>query len=254
MRFTLVGTGTTIPAADRGPAGFLLEEGDAQVLVDGGTGTIQRLARMGVDARGLAGGVYSHLHVDHCGDLVPLLFTMRVGIDRTREADYPIWGGAGLRAYFDQLVALYPGWLYSKRYSVPIHELPLEGPGRAELPGGVLLETLPARHGASALHLRFTGRDGFTVVFSGDTGWSDNLVTLAQGADVLVCECAMREAGLYDEHLCPDEVAALVDQARPRRTVLTHLYPDVDVSAAIERVRSTGCPVERGYDGQVLTP
>jgi ribonuclease BN (tRNA processing enzyme) len=254
MRFTLVGTGTTVPAADRGPAGFLVEEGGARVLVDGGTGTVQRLARLGVDARDLDGGVFSHLHVDHSGDLVPILFTMRVGIDRIRERDYPLWGGEGLATFVERLKELYPNWLVSKRYTVPVTELSLSGAGRAELPGGVLLETLPAKHGASALHLRFTGRDGFTVVFSGDTGWSDNLVTLARGADVLVCECAMREAGLYDEHLCPDEVAAIVDAARPRRTVLTHLYPDVDVESALARVRSTGCPVERGSDGQVLTP
>jgi ribonuclease BN (tRNA processing enzyme) len=224
------------------------------VLVDGGSGTIQRLARHGVDARRLDGGVYSHRHVDHCGDLVPLLFTMRVGIDVPRTRDYPIWAGEGFRRYFDALQGVYPTWLTTERYGVPITELPLDGPGAAELPGGVRLDTLPAVHGHGALHLAFTGRDGFRVVFSGDTAYSDNLAALARGADVLVTECAVAAQDPWMSHMSPDDVAAVVDAARPKRVVLTHLYPEVDPEAALRRVRSTGIPVERGFDGQVLTP
>ncbi|MFZ5479175.1 MAG: MBL fold metallo-hydrolase [Myxococcota bacterium] len=254
MRFVLLGTGTTLPDGDRGPAGFLVEDGDARVLVDGGSGTIQRLARHGVDARRLDGGVYTHRHVDHCGDLVPLLFTMRVGIDVPRHRDYPIWAGEGFVAYFAQLAALYPGWLTTDRYGVPITELPLDGPGAAVLPGGTRLDTLPAKHSQGALHLGFTGTDGFRVVFSGDTGYSDNLAKLARGADVLVTECGVSRPDPWMSHLTPEDVTAIVDAARPKRVVLTHLYPDVDPDGALRRVRSTGIPVERGFDGQVLTP
>lgn len=253
MRFVVLGSGTTLPDAARGPAGFLVESGGARVLVDGGSGTIQRLARHGVDARDLDGGVYSHRHLDHCGDLAPLLFTLRVGGAKPRTRDYPIWAGAGFAAYLDDLERLYPGWLRTDRYGVPVTELPLDGPGAALLPGGVRLDTLPANHGQGALHLRFTDPGGGSVVFSGDTGWSDHLVALATGADVLVCECAAVEPSAHD-HLNPDEVAALVARARPKRVVLTHLYPDVDPEWALGRVRSTGVPVERGSDGQVLTP
>lgn len=253
MRFVVLGSGTTLPDAERGPAGFLVESDGARVLVDGGSGTIQRLARHGVDARDLDGGVYSHRHLDHCGDLAPLLFTLRVGIDKPRTRDYPIWAGAGFAAYLGELERLYPGWLRTDAYGIPVSELPLDGPGAARLPGGVRLDTLPAKHGQGALHLKFTGPDGGSVVFSGDTGWSDHLVTLAAGVDVLVTECAATTRSEHD-HLNPDEVAELVDAARPKRVVLTHLYPGVDPARALERVRSTGVPVERGFDGQVLTP
>ncbi len=254
MRFTLIGTGTTVPSAQRGPAGFLVEEGRARVLVDGGTGTLQRLAKMGVDARDLDGGVYSHRHVDHCGDLVPLLFTMRVGIDRPRLRDYPIWAGAGFHDYFEGLRQLYPMWLTSQRYTVPITEMSLETPDGADLPGDVRLDTRPAQHSEGALHLRFTAPGGATVCFSGDTGPSEHLVELARGVDVLVTECAVPGPDEWNSHLWPEAVAELVDAARPRRVVLTHLYPTVDPHDALRRVRSTGIPVERGFDGQVLTP
>lgn len=252
MRFVLLGTGTLVPDAARGPAGFLVEEGDTRVLVDGGSGTLQRLARHGVDARRLDAGVYSHRHLDHCADLAPLLFAMRVGVDVPRTRPYPLWGGTGLAEFLDQLRGVYGTWIVSDRFTVPVTELPLDGPGQADLPGGVRLDTRPARHSAGALHLGFTGRDGFRVVFSGDTGPSEELARLAAGVDVLVTECAAPDKDPWDAHLGPDDVAAVVDAARPRRVVLTHLYPGVDPAQALARVGRVGVPVEIGVDGQVL--
>jgi ribonuclease BN (tRNA processing enzyme) len=252
VRFVLLGTGTLVPDADRGPAGFLVEDGATRILVDGGSGTLQRLARHGVDARDLDGGVYSHRHLDHCGDLAPLLFTLRVGADRPRRRDYPLWGGEGLREFLTGLRDVYGHWIASDHFDVPVVELPLDGPGHAELPGGVRLDTLPARHSAGALHLRFTGTDGFTVVFSGDTGPNENLARLSDGVDLLVSECAAVERDPWDSHLSPDDVAAIVDAARPRRVVLTHFYPGCDREAARKTVARCGVPVEIGVDGQVV--
>lgn len=253
MRFTVLGSGTTVPDAARGPAGFLVEAGGARILVDGGTGTIGRLAARGVDARALDGGVYSHRHVDHCGDLVPLLFSMKVGPESPRRRDYPIWAGVGFSGFLAGLEGVYGSWIRSEHWKVAVHELPLDGPGRAELPGGVLLETRPAVHSAGALHLRFS-KGGFSVVFSGDTGPSPALAELARGVDVLVTECAVAAPDAWNSHLCPSDVAALVDTARPRRVVLTHLYPSVDPDEALATVRRVGVPVERAVDGTELTP
>lgn len=252
MRFTLVGTGTTVPDADRGPAAFLVESDGARILVDGGTGTIRRLASLGVDARMLDGGVYSHRHVDHCGDLVPLLFTMKVGPERARNRDYPIWAGAGFGDFLRGLEGVYGSWIQSESWRAVVTELPLDGLGTARLPGGVRLDTRPAAHSAGALHLAFTGPDGFRVVFSGDTGPSPALAELSRDADVLVTECAVPTPDAWNSHLCPAEVAALINAARPKRVVLTHLYPMVDPEEALAVVRATGVPVERGYDGQVI--
>ena len=250
MKFTLLGTGTTVPDVDRGPTGFLLQAGGAALLIDGGSGTLQRLKKAGVDARDLDGGIYSHRHVDHTGDLVPLLFTLRVGMERPRTRDYPIFAGEGFSAFLDGLVQVYGHWIQGERWSTPITELPLDGPGVALLPGGILLKTLPANHSAGALHLRFE-HDGKAVVFSGDTGPSANLARLAQGADLLVCECAEPKPVEWG-HLCPSEVAEIVTESRPKRVLLTHFYPGVDEAEALRVVGATGVPVSRAFDGQVV--
>ncbi len=250
MTFWVLGSGTTLLDGERGPAGFLLEDKDTRLLIDGGSGTLHRLKMAGVDAHQLDAGVYSHLHLDHCGDLAPILFTQRVA---RRKRDYPIWGGTGLVTLLEALRTAYGPWMEGSSWSPVVTELPLDGPGQASLPGGVVLDTLPANHSAGALHLRFTTPAGATVVFSGDTGPSENLVELARGVDLLVCECAFAVPHPGIPHLWPEAVAEIVEASRPRRVVLTHFYPEVDEKRALEVVGRCGVPVERAHDVQAFS-
>ena len=250
MRFTILGSGTLVPDPARAPAGFLLQSEGRDMLVDGGSGTLGRLVALGLDPRKLDGGIYSHRHIDHTGDLVSLLFSMRVGIDLLRSRHYPIWAGRGFQAHLNRLISVYGHWIVSPDYRVQVTELPLDGPGHAQLPGGVRLDTLPALHSEGALHLKFTGPAGDTVVFSGDTGPSDGLISLAIDANLLVCECALGEHEDYPYHLKASDVAAIVAAARPHQVALTHIYPTNDPVAAVARVASTGIPTCHAYDGQ----
>lgn len=247
MRFTALGTGTSVPDPARGPAGFLVTHGAVAWLVDGGSGTLQRCARAGVDPRGLTGGVYSHHHPDHCADLVPLLFAMRVG-PPPRTVDYPIVAGRGFRPFLDGLQTVYGRWIQPGTGQVVLTELPLDGPGAVDLGDGLRLRTAPARHSAGALHLAFEA-DGHRVVFSGDTAPSDALAELAQGADLLVCECAGSDAEPVPGHLWPGAVAELASAARPASLWLTHLYPHVDPAQAVATVAATGIATRHAADG-----
>ena len=252
FRFTVLGSGTSVPDAARGPAGFLVAWNEHRWLVDGGSGTLQRCMRAGTDPRTLAGGFYSHHHPDHCGDLVPLLFSMRVG-PPPRSADYPIVAGRTFAAFFDRLQAAYGRWIDPGAGRVRIHELSLEGPDRFETPEGLVVRTAPANHSAGALHLRFEA-DGHAVVFSGDTAWSDTLVPLAAGADLLVCECAGSDESPVDGHLAPSEVRRVAEAARPGAVWLTHLYPSVDPDLAVQTVAASGVPTRRAEDGDTFAP
>lgn len=245
MRLTVLGSGTSVPDPARGPCGLLVQTDDGAWLVDGGSGTLQRCARAGVDPRTLQGGVYSHHHPDHCADLVPLLFAMRVG-PPPRVEDYPIWAGRGFLDFFEGLKGTYGRWIEPGRGAVQIRELSLDTEDVADL-GGPTLRTRPANHSAAALHLRFEA-DGAAIVFSGDTGPSDALAELARDADLLVCECACPDDAPIEGHLTPSQVAAIVDAAQPREVWLTHFYPNVVAQEAVATVARTGVAVRRAAD------
>ena len=245
MRLTVLGSGTSVPDPQRGPCGLLLEAGPRSFLIDGGSGTLQRCAKAGIDPRKLSGGLYSHYHPDHCADLVPLLFAMRVG-PPPRTSDYPIWAGRGFGEFFSRLQGAWGKWLDPGEGAVQIHELSLDGPDEADL-DGLILRTRPANHSASALHLRLES-EGRAVVFSGDTGPSEHLVELARDADLFVCECAASDEAPLESHLTPSAVAAIVDAARPLEVWLTHFYPGTQPTDAIATVARTGVAVRRASD------
>ncbi|MFV0457438.1 MAG: MBL fold metallo-hydrolase [Actinomycetales bacterium] len=93
-----------------------------------------------------------------------------------------------------------------------------------------------------ALGFRFDTEDG-SVVFSGDTGPSENLIELASGADILVHEVidplwveqllpSPRTAGqeglyrhLLDAHTTIEQVGPVAEQAGVSTLVLSHLVP-----------------------------
>lgn len=243
MRFTVLGSGTSQPDPDRGPAGFAVTTAAGSWWVDGGSGTLQRSMRAGIDPLTLRGGVYSHHHPDHAADLVPLLFARRVAGTAT---PYPIHAGVGFAALLDRLRHAWGHWI---DVPVEVHELPLDRDSDVQL-DDLRLRTAPAIHSAGALHLRFEA-DGAAVVFSGDTGPSPALTRLARGADLLVCECAGSDADPIPGHLTPRDVAAVVDAARPAAVWLTHLYPQVDPDLAVATVARTGVPTRRADDGDV---
>jgi len=253
MRFTVLGTGSATPDADRGPAGFLVQHGGRSWLVDGGSGTLQRLAKIGVDPRKLDGAVYSHRHPDHCADLVPLLFAMHT--PPARNDDFRVWAGTGFAAYVDQLSAIYEKWITfgnDGRRGAIVREMSLDGPDATDI-GGLKLVTRPAKHSAGALHLRFEA-DGMAFVYSGDTGPSDALVELARGAELLVCECSGSDQRPVEGHMTPSAIADLVARARPREVWLTHLFPHVNAAEAVRTVAKTGVKVRRPNDLQNWEP
>lgn len=244
LRLTVLGSGTAYPSAARAATAFALHAGERTFLVDGGAGTLLRCAQAGIDARALAGGLYTHHHPDHCAELASLLFGFRMPPART--APYPILAGAGFARVLQGLDLAWGRWVARPEGSALV-ELPLEA--SAELDFGPLrVRAAPAAHGAGALHLRVEF-EGVAVVFSGDTGPSEALAELARDADLLVCECASTEAAPLPGHLRASDVADLVCAARPREVWLHHLYPEVDPREALASVAASGAPTRLAADG-----
>lgn len=244
MKLTLLGSGSARADAERGAPALLLQAEGSAWWIDAGSGALRQTARCGVDPVALDGVFVTHRHPDHTTDLAALWFAMRA---EGRSRDLDVWGGEGLAAFCDGLSA---AWGDSVRLRAPaalrVHERSTREP-IAWAAGPLQVRSAPAVHSAGALHLRFEHR-GRAVVFSGDTGPSDALAVLAEGADLLVCECGRAEGTPPGKHLAPSEVADIVARARPREVWLTHLYPAVDAAQAVEIVARTGVKVRRAAD------
>ena len=221
MLLTILGSGTAIPVADRFPASYLVAAPRGPLLVDCGPGALRRLAQAGGDVRELAGVLLTHYHTDHCADLAALLFALRSPVYEGR-APLHVYGAPGLCRLVEKLTEAWP-WLAPRGYELALHEVT---PGRFEA-AGATVDAVPIRHTAQSLGYRI-GAGGGTIAFSGDADECDELVDLARGADVFVCEAATPDGQKLDGHLTPSLAAGYAARAGCRRLVLTHFYPPCD--------------------------
>ena len=89
-----------------------------------------------------------------------------------------------------------------------------------------IIESIPVEHNNESLAYRLTNRNGISVVYSGDTDFSNNLVTLAKEADLLICESAFPDKLKGKGHLTPSLAGKIATMANVRKLLLTHFYPE----------------------------
>jgi ribonuclease BN (tRNA processing enzyme) len=90
--------------------------------------------------------------------------------------------------------------------------------------------TLTARktpHIESSLAYRIES-SGKSLVYSGDTDYSEPLIELAKDADTLIIECSVPDELKVKGHLTPTEVVKIANESRAKKIIISHLYPICD--------------------------
>jgi ribonuclease BN (tRNA processing enzyme) len=224
MRVTILGSGTLVPTGRRGPAGYAVEVDGKILLLDGGTGTLRRLAEARLDYRAIDHIFYTHIHPDHTGDLVPFLFAQRHTPGFTRERDVWVHGPRGFTSFYERLTAVFERWITGDAYAVYVRELWESG---VDL-GGVRVDAVPLRHSVAAVGYRITAPDGAVLAYTGDTDETSAVSELGRDADVLIADCSTPDEAKVEGHLTPGLVGELAAAGRARMVVLSHLYPECD--------------------------
>ena len=232
MRVIILGAGTAIPARRHSPAGIYVRVGGEHLLLDAGPGTLQRLHEIGVTFLQLDSLFLTHFHVDHCLDLVSLLFARRIP-QPARKKPLVIYGPPGLRQLYRQLNAAFHRWLEPRAYRLTFTELD-ETTLRLK---GYTVTAMKMNHSTAALGYRITAR-GKSLAYSGDTDTCRAVVELGREADLLILECSMPDERKVAGHLTPTECGRIAAAANCRHLVLTHFYPvfsGVNIRAGVRR-------------------
>ena len=235
MRVTVLGCSGTFPGPDSPCSGYLVEHDGARLVLDLGNGALGELQRvcglLDVDAVCI-----SHLHADHCLDLVAYSYARRFHPDGT-PPPLAVHGPSGLA---DRIRGAYEAPPDNGLEDVYVFAEYGDGPLRL---GPFTVTTARVEHPVEAYALRVEA-GGRSLVYSGDTAASDGLVGLARGADLLLCEASWASApppppGI---HLTGREAGEHAARAGVGRLVLTHLMPyaDPDVILAEAREGWTG--------------
>ncbi len=221
----------------RGPGGA------APVLLDCGATSQPALRRCGLDPGEIAAVFVSHLHGDHFGGIPFLILD---GQFAGRASPLAVVGPPGTARRLAGLMEdMFPGsWRARRRFAVDVAEL---RPGATVTAAGVQAESFGADHPSGpdgqALALRLT-LGGTVIGYTGDTAWTDALIDVAAGADLLIAEAYYRDKAV-PYHLRHADLVAHAGQLASRRIVLTHM--SADMLDHLDQVR-----FETARDGLVL--
>jgi ribonuclease BN (tRNA processing enzyme) len=220
VRVTVLGSGDAFGSGGRAHSAYLVDFPGGTFLVDCGPTVLQSLKRAGRDPAEIDFVLLSHLHGDHFGG-VPFLF-MEYRYEQPRTRPLAVYGPPETARRVEALFAA----LYEQPARVPspfavnYEEV---RPSMRRTIAGVSVFPFAVPHVPDLVCLSYRLEvAGRSILYSGDSAWTDEFVTQARGVDLFLCECSTYETSL-GIHVSYPEIAARAPDLGCRRLVLTHL-------------------------------
>jgi ribonuclease BN (tRNA processing enzyme) len=245
MRLTIVGSGDAFGSGGRVNTCFRIEAAGRDLLLDCGASSLPALKSRGIDPSGIDAILLSHLHGDHFGGVVFVLMDGHFLGRRTRPL--MIAGPPGTRARLDAALEIFfPGSTgIAWRYPWEVVEIAPRTPSQVL---GFEVETIEVVHrsGSPSTAVRFS--DGKAVLsYSGDTEWTDALLSISRDADLFIVEC-YEHSRAVPGHMSWAKLRDRLADLKARKIMITHMNPSM--LANVEEARAAGVLI--ASDGLVL--
>jgi ribonuclease Z len=270
MRVTLLGTGAPPPVMNRFGPSTLVEAGNEKLVFDAGRGNLQRVVQAKVPLKDVHALFLTHLHSDHVVGISDMLLTG--WLYGRREVPFRVWGPRGTkdmmthleRAFeFDIRIRLYDDRPSPQGIVIFAEDIQQ---GVVYERNGVKVTAFDVDHHpvkpAFGYRIDYGGR---SVVLSGDTRFSENLIRFAQGADVVIHSVAAPEVvqrgrpperakAILDHHTLPEEAGTVFARVQPKLAVFSHIVlPEATEQDLIPPTRKTySGPVQVGEELMVI--
>ena len=236
---TILGCRSGMPANGQPSSGYLVASGAATILLDCGPGIATALGAVAAPDE-LSAVIISHLHLDHCYDLLPVgksLLTRKLRYPQAGDAPQqwadihavPLHVPAGAAAVLERLAALFPvttAPVLDRTFDLAFDVREYQ-PGTRFTVGDMTVTLHQLRHSAPNCGIRVESPDG-CLAYTGDTGVTPELLPLAAGADLLLAEATLTatDHGPHG-HLRAADAARAARDAGAKSLVLSH-FPSAE--------------------------
>jgi ribonuclease Z len=237
IKVTLLGTGTPQPIMERFGASILVQAGNEYLLFDAGRGCLQRLRQINVPYDRIDGLFLTHLHSDHIVGLPDLWLTG--WLISGRQSPLPVFGPAGTA---EMIGYLRKAFAFDIKIRVGDDKKFEEGSKLLvkEITQGVIYE----KNGVKVIAFKVDHHpdipafgyrieyNGHSVVLSGDTRYSENLIRFAKGTDLLVHEVIVAPDTLsksdpkypiFAHHTTVEQAAKVFNEVEPKLAAYSHI-------------------------------
>ena len=237
LTVTLLGTGTPRPDIEHFSQAILVEAGDTKLLFDAGRGATMRLHQIGISSDQIDKVFLTHLHYDHIVGLDDVWLTARLW---QRAEPLKVLGPKGTEEFVEHLRRAYEVDHRVRRrqsgLAMDLGDLWAEEvePGVVYLEGDLKVTAFTVDHGAVKPAFGYRVDYGpRSVVISGDTTYSSNMVVWAKGTDVVIHEVMMASETLLKKnprmqkvekyHSSPKQAGQVLAQIKPKLGILVHM-------------------------------
>jgi ribonuclease BN (tRNA processing enzyme) len=215
-----IGTSDAFGAGGRRQTAILVRGSEGSMLLDCGPTTCTGLADVGVSRNEIDAIAISHFHGDHFGGIP--LFLLGARYEDLRTKPLRIAGPPGIEQRMRDLAVAMSHPFDVPDWSFPIIFQELE-PGVETGIGPAVVRPFAVHHNKDTCPSGFDVEvDDKRVVFSGDTGWFEELPAYVRGADLFICECTYYERD-YEWHFSYKDLERLRGRFDVKRMVITHL-------------------------------
>ena len=231
LKATLLGTGSPPAEIERFGPGTLVVAGTEQLLFDVGRGVAQRLRQLNVSMNDVDALFLTHLHADHTVGMADLWLTTFLD---NRAGPLNLYGPEGTGEMMLNLGRAYQAdrRITSAAAATISHRI---AQGVIYKQNGVTVTAFEVDHAAGSTpafgyRIDYAGR---SLVLSGDTRPSENLVRFARGADVLIHEVIAARPGalaaserakeVVSVHTSPEDAGRIFARVKPKLAVYTHV-------------------------------
>jgi ribonuclease BN (tRNA processing enzyme) len=262
VRITVLGKSPAWQDAGGACTGYLVQDGDATLLLDCGPGVFGRMRGL-VDYVDVGAVLLTHLHADHFLDLVPFASALNYAPRQQPVAVAP-WPGTdhparpalhappGGSAAFAGVCAASGMRAAHIDHAFAVSEYDPGAPLEIE---GLRIRFCPVPHFVPTYAVEVVSSvGGGRFTFSADTAPSPALCDFAAGTDLLLIEATLPRPEREGPrgHLTPQEAGEHGARAGARRVVLTHVSDELDPAWVLEEgARGFGGPVDLAREGAV---
>jgi ribonuclease Z len=237
IKVTLLGTGAPPPLMERFGPSILVHAGSENLLFDAGRGCLQRLNQINVSYDKINALFLTHLHSDHIVGLPDLWLTG--WLISERKTPLNVYGPAGTE---EMIVHLRKAFAFDIKVRIE-NDKQLEE-GSKLLVKEIQQGTIYEKNGVKVIAFKvdhysnipaFGYRieyNGHSIVLSGDTRYSENLITFAKNTDLLVHEVVVapdtltksnRRYNIVMQHTTSEQAAEVFNKVKPKLAVYSHI-------------------------------